>query len=714
MGVDLDQETVEPAADASDETSDGAENDSPGRFINRELSFLDYCSRVLALAEDASQPLLERAKFLAIFAEHLDEFFQVRVANLKGQEAAGLTPLSVDGLTPPEQMREIRTRVVDLVRRQSAAFVHGVAVDLADVGIVLSDWETIDDDDRVYLEKVFEERIFPVLTPLAVDPGHPFPYISNLSLNLAINVVDPSTGERRFARLKVPPSLPRFIVTPDGERFVPLEQVIAAQLAALFPGMEIASHSPFRVTRNADLTLEEEEADDLLAAIEVELLRRRRFGHAVRLEVDGKMSEEVRDLLMRELDLGPEDVYVVEGPLQLSGLWDVHDLDRPELKDDLWVGVTQPRLVDAEGEATDLLAVIRDGDILVQHPYDSFATSVEAFIEQAATDPKVLAIKQTLYRTSGDSPIVKALIRAAERGKQVAALVELKARFDEEANITWARALEEAGVHVVYGLVGLKTHTKTALVVRDEVDCIRRYCHVGTGNYNPKTARIYEDVGLLSADPQLGADLTDLFNYLTGYSRQVEYRRLLVSPVSMRSRIIGLIDGEAGKGERGRIVLKMNNLVDAAVIDALYRASQAGVEIDLVVRSTCCLRPGVAGLSDNIRVRSLVGRFLEHSRIFAFGAREDRQYFIGSADLMPRNLDRRVEAVTPVDRPELQNRLQEVLDVVLADDVLAWRLQGDGSWQKVATKEGMNTHVRLQELAYERARRRRSGDSPRG
>ncbi|MGH9224325.1 MAG: RNA degradosome polyphosphate kinase [Acidimicrobiales bacterium] len=708
MGVDLDRETVEPAAEAPA----GAETGSPGRFINRELSFLDYCSRVLAVAEDRSQPLLERAKFLAIFAEHLDEFFQVRVAALKGQVAAGLVPTSPDGMTPADQLREIRSRVEELVKRQSAAFVSDVAKELADVGIVLSDWETIDDDDRVYLEKVFEERIFPVLTPLAVDPGHPFPYISNLSLNLAVNVRDPSTGERRFARLKVPPSLPRFIVTPDGERFVALEQVIAAQLKALFPGMEIEDHYPFRVTRNADLTLEEEEADDLLAAIEVEL-RRRRFGHAVRLEVDSRISDEVRALLMRELELGPDDVYVVEGPLQLSGLWAVHDLDRPELKDDLWVGVTQPRLVNAEGESVDLLSAIREADILVQHPYDSFATSVEAFIEQASTDPQVLAIKQTLYRTSGDSPIVKALIRAAELGKQVAALVELKARFDEEANITWAKALEEAGVHVVYGLVGLKTHTKTALVVRDEPDCIRRYCHVGTGNYNPKTARIYEDIGLLSADPQLGADLTDLFNFLTGYSRQVEYRKLLVAPVTLRKQILDLIEGETAKGERGRIVLKMNNLVDAAVIDHLYRASQAGVEIDLIIRSTCCLRPGIEGLSDNIRVRSIVGRFLEHSRLFAFGRRDGRRFLIGSADLMPRNLDRRVEAVVPVDRPELQARLQEILDVVRADDTLAWQLHGDGSWEKLPTKEGVSTHVRLQEVAYERARRRRPADSQR-
>ncbi|MDQ3978846.1 MAG: polyphosphate kinase 1, partial [Actinomycetota bacterium] len=644
----MDLEETESST-AEEEAEAPSAPEGSARYINRELSFLDYLSRVLSLAEDASQPPLERAKFLAIFAEHLDQFFQVRVAALKEQLAAGVVPASPDGLTPAEQLREIRERIEALVKRQSSAFINDVAPALGEVGIVLSDWETLDEDDREFLVKVFKERIFPVLTPLAVDPGHPFPYISNLSLNLAVNVTDPSTGERRFARLKVPPLLPRFVVTPDGERFVAVEQVIAAHIDVLFPGMDIESHDTFRVTRNADLTLEEEEADDLLAAIELEL-RRRRFGQAVRLEIDTRMSDEVRQLLMRELELSPEDVYVVEGPLDLAGLWAVHELDRPELKDDQWVGVTQPRLVDVEGGSVDMFPVLREQEVLVHHPYDSFGTSVEAFIEQASTDPQVLAIKQTLYRTSGDSPIVKALIRAAELGKQVAVLVELKARFDEQANIGWAKALEDAGVHVVYGLVGLKTHTKTALVVRDEGDVVRRYCHVGTGNYNPKTARLYEDLGLLTVDPDVGADLTDLFNYLTGYSRQTGFRKLLVAPVSLRPRILELIRAEQDKGEKGRIVLKLNNLVDAAVIDALYEASSAGVEIDLIVRSICCLRPGVPGLSDHIRVRSIVGRFLEHSRIFAFGRRENRRFLIGSADLMPRNLDRRVEAVVPVER----------------------------------------------------------------
>ncbi len=712
MATDLDTARVEGAADESE-----ARNapDSPSRYINRELSWLDFNARVLALAEDRTLPVLERAKYLAIFGENLDEFFQVRVAGLKEQAAAGVAPPSPEGMTPLDQLRAIRERVEELVKRQVSAFLGEVVPDLAAVGVVLSDWDDLDDDDREYLVKVFDERIFPVLTPLAVDPGHPFPYISNLSLNLAVSVRDPVTGEHRFARVKVPPVIPRFVVMPDGERFVPLEQVIAAHLDVLFPGMEIEGHHPFRVTRNADLAVEEEEAGDLLAAIELEL-RRRRFGRTVRLEVDSRMSQEVRDLLMRELQVGPDDVYVVEGPLELSGLWAVHDLDRPELKEDLWVGVTQPRLVEPDGNPADLFAVLGEHDVLVHHPYDSFATSVEAFIEQAAGDPHVLAIKQTLYRTSGDSPVVKALIRAAERGKQVAALVELKARFDEQANIAWAKALEDAGVHVVYGLVGLKTHSKTALVVRDEPDGIRRYCHVGTGNYNSRTARLYEDLGLLTADPDIGADLTEVFNYLTGYSRQQEYRKLLVAPVALRAAVLKLIgeQRDAAAHGRGQIVMKMNNLVDAEVIDALYEASQAGVQIDLVVRGICCLRPGVPDLSENIRVRSIVGRFLEHSRIFAFGPPGDRTYYIGSADLMPRNLDRRVEAMVPVEAPDLRERLQEILDINLADDTLAWALEADGSWQKVPTSEDVNTHARLQELAFERARRRRAAEARRG
>jgi polyphosphate kinase len=544
-----------------------------------------------------------------------------------------------------------------------------------------------------------------VLTPLAVDPGHPFPYISNLSLNLAVIVRDPQSGERRFARVKVPPLLSRFVVMPDGERFVPLEQLIAAHLHLLFPGMDVESVAAFRVTRNADLSVEEDEADDLLVAMEMEL-RRRRFGRAVRLEVDVDTTPEVCELLLRELELGPDDLYRLEGPLDLGGLWAVYELPRPELKDEPWVPVTQARLSVTDDDGPTIFDVIRDGELLVHHPYDSFATSVEDFIEEAASHPQVLAIKQTLYRTSGDSPIVRALIHAAEQGKQVVALVELKARFDEQANIAWAKALEQAGVHVVYGLVGLKTHTKTALVVREEDDgTVRRYCHVGTGNYNSKTARLYEDIGLLSCDPDLGADLTELFNYLTGYSRKVDYAKLLVAPLKLREEILRLI-GEQTSAD-GRIVMKMNNLVDQEVVDALYAASQAGAEIDLIVRSVCCLRPGVPGLSENITVRSIVGRYLEHSRIYGFGKRRRRKYYIGSADLMPRNLDRRVEALAPVTDEELIDRLQGILDINREDDTLSWELGPDGVWDKVPTVDGVNTHRRLQELALERTRRRR-------
>jgi len=683
----------------------------PSRYINRELSWLDFNARVLALAEDRSVPLLERAKFLAIFSENLDEFFQLRVAGLKDQIAAGVGATSPEGTSPADQVRAIRARVDDLVARQTAVFSGDIVGGLAAAGIVLSDWDSLDKDDQAHLVEVFEHQVFPVLTPLAVDSGHPFPYISSMSLNLAVTVLHPNSGERRFARVKVPHLLPRFVVMPDGERLVALEQIIAAHLYLLFPGMKIEAHHPFRVTRNADLTPEGEEADDLLAAVELEL-RRRRFGKAVRLEIDTTMPVELRELLCRELDLTAADVYRVDGPLDMGGLWAVHDLDRPELADDVWVGVTQPKLVDADGQPADLFEVLREREVLVHHPYDSFATSVEAFVEQAAADPAVLAIKQTLYRTSGDSPIVKALIRAAEAGKQVAVLVELKARFDEQANIAWAKALEDAGVHVVYGLMGLKTHAKTALVVREEDDGLRRYCHIGTGNYNPRTARLYEDLGLLTADPDLGADLTDLFNYLTGYSRQVRYRRLLVSPVALRQSVIDLIRAEGAAGGDGRIVMKLNSLGDPAVIDALYEASCAGVSIDLIVRGICCLRPGVAGLSENIRVRSLVGRYLEHSRILAFGGHGERRYYIGSADMMPRNLERRVEAMVPVDDSDLQGRLQEILDGALADDTLAWELRSGGGWEKVATTVGVNAQVRMQELAFERARRRREEADP--
>ena len=674
------------------------------RFLNRELSALDYFARVLALAADKAVPLLERVKFLAIVSQNLDEFFQVRVSGLREQLDAGVRATSPDGLDAGEQLRAIRARVEPLMELQAAIFNGEVAPALDEVGIGFCDWDVLSETDQEHLRGVFDERVFPVLTPLAVDPAHPFPYISNLSLNLAVVVRDPATHEERFARVKVPPLLPRFLVLPDGERFVPLEQVIAAHLDSLFPGMEAVDHHPFRVTRDADFELSDD-AQDLLEAMELILRRRTKFGRVVRLEVDGKMSDEVLELLCRELELGDSDVYVVDGPLGLSGLWSLYDLDRPELKDESWTPQTQPALTRADGPP-DMFRVLEQGDVLVHHPYDSFATSIEALVEQASRDPNVLAIKQTLYRTAGaDSQLVRSLIHAAEQDKQVVALVELKARFDEQANIERAQLFEEAGIHVVYGLVGLKTHAKILLVVRQEPDGIRRYCHVGTGNYNPKTATTYEDLGLLSADPDLGADVTELFNYLTGYSRQGRYRNLLVAPVTIRPELLERIEHQAELGPSGRITMKMNSLVDPEMIDALYSASQAGTPIDLIVRGICCLRAGVPGLSETIRVRSIVGRFLEHSRIYRFGSDpHTAEYVIGSADLMPRNLDRRVEALVPVTAPAMRDRLDEILTINLADDSLAWELGNDGKWRRVPRAAGVNTQLQLQELAIQRAR----------
>ncbi len=679
-----------------------APDDGPVRFLNRELSWLQFEERVLVLAEDATLPLLERAKFLAIFQSNLDEFYQVRVAGLKEQLAADVTGSNPDGMSPAQQLRAISELASDLALRHGVVFREDLVPALATTGIRFCDHDALGPDDHAYLDELFEEQMFPVLTPLAVDPAHPFPYISNLSLNLAVLVRDPSTGESRFARLKVPPVLPRFTLLPDGERFVPIEQVIAAHLDRLFPGLEVVEHHFFRVTRNADIEVEEDEADDLLLAIESEL-NRRRFGRVVRLEVEPDITDEILGLLLRELEITQDDVSVLPSPLDLSGLWTLYDLDRPDLKQPNFHRTTQPRLVSAPGEDLDLFAVLRDGDVLVQHPYDSFTTSTQAFVESAAHDPQVLAIKITLYRTSGPgSPIIRALLDAAEEGKQVVALVELKARFDEEANIEWARALEEAGVHVAYGVVGLKTHTKVALVVRSEEGRVRRYAHIGTGNYNDRTARIYEDIGLLTADPALGADLSDLFNVLTGYSRQESYRRLVVAPTSFRRRMLELIEREAA-AEDGRIIAKMNSLVDGELIDALYAASAAGTEIDLIVRGICCLRPGVPGLSENIRVRSIVGRYLEHSRVYRFGS-GDRgvDHLIGSGDWMPRNLDRRVEALTPVSDPALQDRLEEILEVAMTDDVLAWELGSDAVWVRVPTVVGIESHETLQERARKR------------
>jgi polyphosphate kinase len=686
----------------SDQTGTVAPPEVP-RYLNRELSRLDFDERVLAMAEDPNVPLLERVKFLAIFSQNLDDFFQVRVAGLKEQVLAAVAVASPDGMSPLEQLKAIRTRVEGLVDRQVGLFSRELVPSLGAAGISLVRADEVTKRELSQLHSVFRQQIFPVLTPLAVDPGHPFPYISHLSLNLAVMVRDPQRHQQRFARVKVPPVLPRFIPLVEGRRYVPLEDVIAIHLQALFPGMEVVAHHPFRVTRDGDLDDVDSDAEDLLAAIQTELRRRRRHARVVRLEVDPGMSPEVLELLTRELELQPTDVYQSAGLLDLSSLLALSQLDRPDLKEDPWTPTTQPRLRGLAAEVPDLFAVLRAGDVLAHHPYDSFATSVEAFIDHAASDPDVLAIKQTLYRTSGPgSPIVRALIRAAERGKQVAALVELKARGDEQANIGWARALEEANVHVVYGLLGLKTHAKVTLVVRREGKHIQHYLHVGTGNYNPSTAHAYEDVSLLSADADLGSDVTELFNLLTGYSRQHRYRKLLVAPTSLRAGITQLIERE-GK-PKGRIVIKVNNLIDPEIIDALYAASQAGAQVDLIVRSMCSLRPGVPGLSERIQVRSIVGRFLEHSRIFAFGEGADAEYYLGSSDLMQRNLDRRVEAVVPVPDRKLRERLSGILETVLADDVLAWELCSDGSWQRVPTVRGLNSQKRFQEEALESAR----------
>jgi len=680
-------------------------------YLNRELSWLDFNSRVLALAEDPERPLLERVKFLAISSGNLDEFFQVRVAGLKAQVEADVSVTSADGLTPGEQLAAIRTEVLRFVDRQYEVLSKDLVPGLAAAGILICGWGDLDDHDTSYLARVFEQQIFPVLTPLSVDPAHPFPYISDLSLNLAAVVRDRQTGENRFARVKVPALFPRFLPLPEGVRFVPIDQVVAHHLPALFPGLEIVTRSVFRITRDADLAIEEDEAEDLLRAIQSSLRRRQRQSAGVRLEVESSTTDQVRKLLVAELSLEEDSLYEVKGLLDIGRLWQIANLDRPDLKDRPAKTGTQRRLQRADAdESPDLFSVLQQGSVLVHHPYDPFETSVESFLSQAASDPHVLAIKHTLYRTSGArNPIARNLIRAAESGKQVVTLVELKARFDEQANIEWARTLEEAGVHVVYGQVGLKTHAKIAMVVRQEEGGIRRYCHVGTGNYHPETARLYEDVGILSADPELGADLTHLFNHLTGYGLEHAYRKLLVAPARLRPALLDLIRREM-EAEDGRIILKANSLVDPEIIDTLYAASQAGVDIDLVVRGICCLRPGVPGLSDRIRVRSIVGRFLEHSRIFRFGsdARGPR-YFIGSADLMPRNLDDRVEVVVEVDEPELTQRLDEILEVNLADDALAWQLEPDGSWERVASARGLETHARLLELARIRSQRLVSG-----
>jgi polyphosphate kinase len=660
------------------------------RYLNRELSWLDFNARVLALADDNSLPLLERAKFLAIFASNLDEFYMVRVAGLKRRDEMGLSVRSADGLTPREQLARIGEQTQQIATRHARVFLDSVRPALAEEGIHIVTWADLDQAERDELSTYFNEQVFPVLTPLAVDPAHPFPFVSGLSLNLAVTVKQPEDGGQHFARVKVPDNVDRFVElegrdgADGGEghaiiRYLPMEELIAAFLPVLFPGMDVVEHHAFRITRNADFEVEEDRDEDLLQALERELARRR-FGSPVRLEIADDMTEGMLELLLRELDVDPSDVMEVPGLLDLSSLWQIYGIDRPALKDRTFVPATNPAFVDRETPRS-IFATLREGDVLVHHPYDSFSTSVQRFIEQAAADPNVLAIKQTLYRTSGDSPIVRALIDAAEAGKQTVAMVEIKARFDEQANIRWARELEQAGVHVVYGIVGLKTHCKTCLVVRREGSTIRRYCHIGTGNYNSKTARLYEDIGLLTAAPDIGADLTDLFNSLTGYSRKVSYRNLLVSPHGIRTGIIERVDREIAAHREsggGRIRLKMNAVVDEQVIDALYRASRAGVRVEVVVRGICALRPETEGFSENISVRSILGRFLEHSRIIHFN--RINEFWIGSADMMHRNLDRRVEVLVQVKDPRLTAYLDDLFESALDPSTRCWELGSDGQW----------------------------------
>ena len=653
--------------------------------------------------DDRSLPVLERCKFVAIFADMIDEFFQVRVVSLQDKVAAGVQTASIDGVRPRQQLAAIRERVLELVERLDQLMLDSIGPDLTSAGIALVPYSTLDAAASSRLASYFDENVYPILTPLAVDPGHPFPMISNLSLNIAVTVRDEVTGDERSARVKVPNSLPRFLrAGPD--QWCLLEDLIVAHLDRLFPGMTVGRADLFRVTRNADLTLEEDEADDLLVALEVEL-RRRRFGEALRVEIQRGMSEEFLKLLVDQLELDPQNVYVSDAMLGLSDLWSLYEVDRPELKGESWSPLTPRRLLDGD-HVGDIFAAIRDNDILLHHPYDSFTDSVESFTAQAAVDPKVVGIKQALYRTSGDSPIVASLIHAAERGKQVVALVELKARFDEAANIEWAKALEDAGVHVVYGIVGLKTHSKITLVVRSEGDTTARYVHVGTGNYNDKTARIYEDFGLLTRDAVVAHDVGELFNFLTGFSRVVDYDKIIVSPLSTRARVVELINAQRDRGARGRIAIKVNGLTDPIVIDALYDASAAGAEVRLVVRTLCSLRPGVPGLSQNIKVRSLVGAFLEHSRIFAFGdaGDDDASVYIGSADLMERNLDRRVEVMVPIEEPALRAELFDAFEVTWRDDLFTWVLGTDRRWRRLQAVNSFSAQGEFMRRATERSR----------
>ena len=662
---------------------------SADRFLDRELSWLAFNRRVLELAQDPKMHLLERVNFLSIFSSNLDEFFMVRVAGLKRRLATGLAVKSPSGLSPKEVLTKISEEAHELQLAHAKLFLEVIEPELEKHGINLVRWNELRDDEKLSLQDYFQSHIFPVLTPLAVDPAHPFPYISGLSLNLAVVLQNPGTEKEHFARVKVPPLLPRFVLIPnpdknEGVRYVPLEDIIGEFLGLLFPGMTVLQYHNFRVTRNEDLEVDEDEGENLLLALEKELLRRR-FGPPVRLEVADDMNPQVLELLIRELDISTQDVYTLPSPLDLTGLSDIGSLPRPELRFPPHSVVTNKYLLPRDEEEIDVFGVLKKREVLVHHPYESFSTSVQEFLEQAAEDPQVLAIKQTLYRTSGDSPIVDALIQAAQAGKQVLALVEIKARFDEQNNIAWARKLEQAGVHVVYGIVGLKTHCKLALVIRQEAGALVRYCHIGTGNYNPKTARYYEDYGLLTSRESVGEDLTKLFNHLSGYAPEATFKSLLVSPVGVREGLTDLIEQEIQlhkAGKKARISMKVNALVDEEIIDSLYRASKAGVPIDILVRGMCALRPGVPGLSETIRVRSILGRYLEHSRIFSFLGGGDPKVYLGSADMMHRNLDRRVEVLVRLSEPDHVRSITEMFELAMSEQVSAWVLEQNGNWRR--------------------------------
>jgi len=690
------------------------------RYLDRELSWLAFNQRVLELAEDPSVPLLERANFLAIFASNLDEFFMVRVAGLKRRIDTGLAVPTNTGRAPAEVLEELSVAAHSLQERHAAEFSNNVKPALDDAGIHIETWADLGPEDRMQVHGIFSSQIFPVLMPLAVDPAHPFPYISGLSLNLSIRVRNPKTQKEEFARLKVPSILPRFIQLPDDGsdqlRYIPLEDLISNHLGALFPGMEILAHHEFRVTRNEDVNVDEDESENLIKSLEKQILNRR-FGPPIRLEITDDMDEVTLGLLVRELKITEQEVYRLPAPLNLAGLFQLTRIDRPALKYPRHIPITSESLMPSEGnERADIFRAIARKDILLHHPYESFSTSVQSFLEQAAADPDVLAIKQTLYRTSGDSPIVEALIDAAESGKAVLALVEIKARFDETANISWARKLEKAGVHVVYGLVGLKTHCKLALVVRQEEGKLRHYAHIGTGNYNPKTSRLYEDLGLLTANDQVGKDLTRLFNELSGYAIEKKFKRLLVAPRHLRKGLVKHITAEADNARAGSpsgIRIKLNSIVDEAIIDALYRASNAGVPIDIVVRGICSLRANVPGLSENIRVRSVLGRYLEHSRVFSFHNNGDPQVFIGSSDMMHRNLDRRVEALVRLTEPEHIEELEYMFDLAVDENTASWWLDSEGDWVRHGRSEHGEPLNDLQNVLMKRITQRKRGGARR-